>query len=77
MNVETKLSGNRNIRNELTYGEYQIINLVAKGLSNSEISKTLTISVNTVKFHLKNIYKKLQVHNRIAAINALNQTNQI
>lgn len=37
-------------------------------MSNRELSKELQISTNTVKFHLSNIYEKLNVKNRTQAI---------
>ncbi len=62
--------------NSLTSSEVEVIKHVSKGMSNSEISKTLSISINTVKFHLKNIYKKLKVQSRIGAINAMKNINK-
>jgi DNA-binding NarL/FixJ family response regulator len=42
-----------------------VLQLVAKGYSNKEISKELSISENTVKTHMKNILGKLQLDNRV------------
>ena len=42
-----------------------MLQLVAKGLSNREISETLFISEHTVKSHLKNILSKLHLDNRV------------
>jgi DNA-binding NarL/FixJ family response regulator len=53
----------------LTREEIRILSLIKKGFSNKRISSEMGRSVNTVKYHLKNIYKKLQVNNRIEAIN--------
>jgi len=55
--------------------EIKIIRLLEKGLSNKSISKECNISENTVKFHLKNIYKKIGVHNRLQAIHRINKNN--
>ena len=52
----------------LTKTEIKIIRLLEKGLSNKSISIKSDISENTVKFHLKNIYRKLKVHNRLEAL---------
>jgi DNA-binding NarL/FixJ family response regulator len=52
----------------LTNREREILSLVAKGLSNKEISEQLYVSELTVKTHLKNIFKKLNVTSRTQAI---------
>lgn len=49
----------------LSTRELELLQLVAKGLSNKEISKMLFISENTVKSHLKNILSKLHLENRV------------
>jgi len=49
----------------LSTRELELLQLVAKGLSNKEISKTLFISEHTVKSHLKNILSKLHLENRV------------
>jgi len=51
----------------LTKRELEVLGLACEGRRNSEIADDLFISVNTVEFHLKNIYVKLQVHSRIPA----------
>lgn len=48
----------------LTEREVSVLRLVAKGASNPQIAEELCISINTVKFHLKNILAKLQLENR-------------
>ncbi|MFB3922926.1 MAG: LuxR C-terminal-related transcriptional regulator [Terriglobia bacterium] len=52
----------------LTFRENQIIELVKRRLSNKEIADILSIRESTVKFHLSNIFSKLQVSNRHALI---------
>ncbi len=52
----------------LTPRERGVLRLVARGLSNKDIAKELYISAGTVKVHLKNIYKKLQVEDRTQAL---------
>lgn len=49
----------------LTSREREILGLVAKGMSNKDISSTLDISEHTVKNHLKNILQKLHLENRV------------
>jgi len=51
----------------LTPRETEVLNLIARGLSNSQISNILTISSNTVRAHLYVIYSKLGVDSRTAA----------
>ena len=57
---------------ELTSRENEVLNLVAEGLLVKEISDQLSLSNYTVKSHLKNIYTKLHVRNKVEAINKLN-----
>lgn len=52
---------------ELTQREQQILALVSVGVANEEIGDKLHISVNTVKTHMYNIFKKIQVTNRLQA----------
>ncbi len=51
--------------------EQEIIALLLKGLSNREIAEKLFISPNTVKTHIKNIYAKLGVSNRVLLFSLL------
>lgn len=48
--------------------EMLVLKMVAKGCTNMEIAKRLFISVETVKRHLKNSYKKLGACNKIQAL---------
>ncbi|WP_420644563.1 LuxR C-terminal-related transcriptional regulator [Candidatus Leptofilum sp.] len=52
----------------LSQRELEVLHLLAAGLPNKGIAKTLVIAVSTVKKHLKNIYQKLNVHSRTEAI---------
>jgi two-component system, NarL family, response regulator DevR len=51
----------------LTARELAVLRLVAHGQSNDEIAAELAISSDTVKFHVKNIYRKLGVASRAEA----------
>ncbi len=51
----------------LTDRELAVLHLVSKGSSNPQIADELTISINTVKTHLRNILVKLQLENRTQA----------
>lgn len=53
---------------DLTERERAILQMIAQGLSNVEISERLTISLKTVRNHVSNIYTKLQVADRAQAI---------
>ena len=56
---------------ELTDREREIAELVARGLRNSEIARTLHVSENTVKSHLKSIFKKLNIDRRSGLVELL------
>ncbi len=55
----------------LSERELEVIELLTKGLTNQNICDQLHISVNTVKSHIKRIYKKLNITNRLQLINLL------
>ena len=51
----------------ITESELRVLKALAQGLSNKQIAKELFVTEQTVKFHLTNIYRKLQVSNRTEA----------
>ena len=51
----------------LTTREVEILQLVAAGRTNVDVARKLWVTEQTVKFHLRNIYRKLDVANRLAA----------
>jgi DNA-binding NarL/FixJ family response regulator len=51
----------------LTSREIEILQLVASGATNGDVARTLWVTEQTVKFHLRNIYRKLDVANRTEA----------
>ena len=53
--------------NELTRREIEVLKLIAEGLFNKEIAATLDISERTVKNHVSNIFKKIDVSDRTQA----------
>lgn len=53
---------------KLTPREDQIVTAIEEGLTNKEVAIRLDISLETVKYHIKNIYQKLQVNSRHALI---------
>ena len=48
--------------------ELEVLNLISRGLSYSEVASTLSISQTTVPVHIRNIYRKLQSKNRSEAV---------
>jgi len=66
-----RLSKRRRTREEwetLTDREMDVLKLMAQGCSNKEIAKNLNISEKTVKNHITNIFRKLQVDDRTQAV---------
>ncbi|MCC5879590.1 MAG: two-component system response regulator NarL [Idiomarina sp.] len=60
--------------NSLTNREYEILSLIAKGMSNKVIARELDISDGTVKVHVKHLLKKLGLRSRVeAAVWMVNQ----
>ncbi len=52
----------------LTDREREVLRLMVDGLNNAEIAEKLVVSPSTVKFHIANIFTKLGVDNRVAAV---------
>ena len=63
--TETVLTGTTTI----TRRETELLYLMSQGKTNKEIAATLHISVQTVQKHFKNIYRKIDAHNKIEALN--------
>jgi DNA-binding NarL/FixJ family response regulator len=59
---------------ELTEREKEILELLSEGLLYKEIADKKCISIDTVKKHVGNIYRKLHVNNKVEAINKFNQS---
>jgi DNA-binding NarL/FixJ family response regulator len=53
----------------LTPRQRELLRLVAAGYTNAQIGTRLGVSAGTVRKHLENIYARLKVSNRIAAVN--------
>ncbi len=56
------------IEKKLSNREAEVAELVSKGLSNREVANRLFVTEKTVKFHLTNIYKKMNVKSRAQLI---------
>jgi len=52
----------------LSERELEVLQLIAEGLSNQEIATRLFLSLHTIKTHTRNIYSKLNAHNRTEAV---------
>jgi LuxR family maltose regulon positive regulatory protein len=59
----------------LSERELEILKLLAERQTNAEIAWAITVSVNTVKTHLRHIYEKLGVHDRRTAVIKANELN--
>ncbi|SKC64062.1 response regulator [Maledivibacter halophilus] len=62
-----KTTGKEQGKNKLTRREYEVLTLIAEGLNNKEIGENLFISEKTVKNHVSNIFKKIEVNDRTQA----------
>ncbi len=60
---------NNPLMEELTIRETEVLESLAKGLIGKEVADALDISTGTVRKHIQNIYKKLQVNTRVEAVN--------
>jgi len=67
--METTGPRNGELRSDLSEREIEIIDLVARGLTNQEIASELTISKRTVDNHVSNILTKTGAKNRVALLN--------
>ncbi len=62
--------GVRPIRSDLTSREWEVLDLLAAGLTTREIAERLVLTEDTVYTHVKNLFRKLGVHSREQAVRA-------
>ena len=59
---------NKNLKSPLTKREFEILKAIYEGKTNQQMSEQFFVSVNTIKTHIGNVYDKLEVASRTAAI---------
>ncbi len=64
----TEMPSGTSLIEALTDGERKLMYFLAAGFSNRQLADRLSVSVNTIKWHLKNIFEKLGIQNRVQAI---------
>ncbi len=62
---------------QLTARETDVLEQLSKGLNYIKIAENLILSTGTVRKHIENIYKKLQVHNKLEAVQKAKKNNLI
>lgn len=60
---------------QLTTREIEVLDQLSKGLQYHKIAANLIVSIGTIRKHVENIYKKLQVHNKLEAIQKAKENN--
>jgi DNA-binding NarL/FixJ family response regulator len=70
-------SGLRPVRSELTDREWEVLDLLASGAGTEDIARTLVLSTETVRSHLKNLYRKLGVRSRDEAAEAAHRLRDL
>lgn len=72
-NTLSKSLREKAIKFDLSGREVDVLRLISEGKTNTEISESLNISINTVKSHIKSIYVKLDVSNRVQVLKKINE----
>lgn len=62
---------------KLTEREVDVLEQLSKGLSYNAIAENLVLSAGTIRKHIENIYRKLQVHNKLEAVQKARRNNLI
>jgi DNA-binding NarL/FixJ family response regulator len=66
-------NSSNHLKDSLTKREYEILSNLAQGFQYKEVANQLSVSLETIKKHVQNIYKKLHVQNRTEAVNLYNK----
>jgi DNA-binding NarL/FixJ family response regulator len=73
----TSRSGNADTRLALSPREWTVMDLVGRRYSNKDAAVALGITERTVRFHLANVFQKLQVHDRAGAVRVLDALRKV
>ncbi|MEL7333853.1 MAG: helix-turn-helix transcriptional regulator [Cyanobacteria bacterium J06560_2] len=74
---EISLENSEDVQNDLSKRELQIVELVAAGMTNQEISENLQISKRTVDNHVSNVLNKTATGNRVALVRWALQSGKV
>jgi DNA-binding NarL/FixJ family response regulator len=70
-------AGLRPVRSRLTDREWEVLDLLSTGATTDQIARNLVLSSETVRSHLKNLYRKLEVNSRDDAVRAATQLRSL
>ena len=70
-------AGLRPVRSRLTDREWEVLDILATGATTDEIARNLVLSPETVRSHLKNLYRKLEVNTREDAVQAASRLRSL
>jgi len=65
------------VRSPLTDREWEVLDLLSGGASTDDIARLLVLSTETVRSHLKNLYRKLEVNSREEAVRAASRLRSL